>query len=194
MKMTILKCDVCGREFERCASEVKRNAKRNSKTYCSRSCNGKGNFENFGDNKSVSFNGSKKGEHIDEYSPFRCFLENSKKNVKKRVSKNKDKINSPKNINELTLQDLKEQWETQNGICPFTGWKLKKSNSTSVDDRISHTPDRASLDRIDSSKGYVKDNIQFVALIAQYAKNGWNGDVIRTFCEAVVKKTKVLHK
>jgi len=53
---------------------------------------------------------------------------------------------------------------------------------------LKKTPDRASLDRIDSSKGYVKGNIQFVSLIAQYAKNDWNGDVIFEFANAVKNK------
>ena len=50
---------------------------------------------------------------------------------------------------------------------------------------LKKTPDRASLDRIDSSRGYIKDNIQFVSLIVQYAKNDWEGEVVFEFADAV---------
>ena len=52
---------------------------------------------------------------------------------------------------------------------------------------IEKSPNRASLDRIDSAKGYIKGNIQFVSLIVQYAKNDWNGKVIFEFAQAVSK-------
>jgi hypothetical protein len=43
---------------------------------------------------------------------------------------------------------------------------------------VAKTPDRASLDRIDSKKGYVRGNVEFISLMAQYAKNEWSrGDV-----------------
>jgi hypothetical protein len=41
------------------------------------------------------------------------------------------------------------------------------------------------LDRVDSSKEYIKGNIQFVSLISQYAKNNWNENVIFEFAKAV---------
>jgi len=53
-------------------------------------------------------------------------------------------------------------------------------------DKIPKTPNRASLDRIDSSKGYVKGNIQFVSLIVQYAKNEWCDFVLMDFAKAMV--------
>lgn len=84
----------------------------------------------------------------------------------------------------ITLQDLKDQWEKQGGKCPYTGWDMKFDGCTKRKG-LRRTPDRASLDRIDSSKGYIKGNIQFVSLIAQYAKNDWNDDVILEFANAV---------
>lgn len=84
----------------------------------------------------------------------------------------------------LTLQDLKDQWDKQNGICPYTGWQMKTAKCQTKE-KIKKTPDRASLDRIDSKKGYIKGNIQFVSLISQYAKNDWNGEVIFEFANAV---------
>jgi hypothetical protein len=58
----------------------------------------------------------------------------------------------------------------------------------STKNQLPKTPDRASLDRIDSSKGYVNGNIQFVSYMAQIAKNEFSDGELRSFCEAVVTK------
>lgn len=115
------------------------------------------------------------GSDRDQYSPFRVFLKTCKMRM---VQKNRE-------VN-LSLQDLKEQWDKQKGICPYTGWKMKIAPCQSRKS-IKKTPDRASLDRIDSKKGYVKNNIQFVSLIAQYAKNDWDECVILDFANAVCR-------
>lgn len=162
-------CSVCGKVFERRAAEIKRNTKLGRKAYCSRSCAGKSLVSNI-PLESKRWDHLKPGSLTDEYSPFRWHLRNCK-----RRSKTFD----------ITLEDLKKQWEEQKGICPYTGWQLK--NMSSHTDRLPKTPDRASLDRIDSSKGYVKGNIHFVALIAQFAKSEWDEITLRNFAEAVVK-------
>ena len=62
----------------------------------------------------------------------------------------------------LTTTDLDEI-----GIpisCPILGIPLKWYNGQAEDDSYS-------IDRIDSSKGYVKDNIQFMSMKANRAKN-----------------------
>ena len=176
MKIVKLICEKCGGEFERRASEAKRNASKNLKIYCSRKCQDR--FKNLGDNVKLFTvgNAPQRGNWRDEYSPFRPFMKSSKMH------------SGLKKDHTITLQDLKDQWEKQDGICPYTGWKLKMNETMKY--KLAHTPDRGSLDRIDSSKGYVKGNIQFVSLIVQYAKNGWDEDVIQNFCEAVVKNKK----
>ena len=64
----------------------------------------------------------------------------------------------------IHLQNL---WNTQKGICPYSGISLTLNNhSKRSKNRISI----ASIDRIDSSKGYIKGNIQFVALPINYLK------------------------
>jgi hypothetical protein len=47
---------------------------------------------------------------------------------------------------------------------------------------------QASIDRTDSSQGYTPDNIQFVSLMANYAKNAFQEDQLIDFCRAVAKK------
>jgi hypothetical protein len=68
---------------------------------------------------------------------------------------------------DLDLNYLKELWDKQKGICPFLGIDLIPLGWDGVSDPI-YT---ASIDRIDSSKGYVKGNIIFVSVMINYAKN-----------------------
>lgn len=83
----------------------------------------------------------------------------------------------------VTIEDLSKQWVKQRGICPYTGWKMYLRSWRSYT-----SPYQASLDRIDSSRGYTPDNIQFVALIANYAKNSFDEEHLVRFCKSVVLK------
>lgn len=70
---------------------------------------------------------------------------------------------------DLTIEDLKEIWEKSNGVCPYTKIKLVLPvGATNPNPAISYK--MASIDRIDSSKGYVKGNIQYVSRNINYAK------------------------
>lgn len=171
--MAIIKCFVCSKEFRRTDAEVKRNQKKGRKTFCSRACQGKYCIKNIPEEKRI-IEHLKKGSERDEYSPFRFFLKLCRMRVRQKPSLGFD----------LTLQYLKELWDKQKGICPYTGWQLEIAECQTKK-QIKKTPDRASLDRIDSSRGYVKGNVQFVALIVQYAKNDWNEKVIFEFANAV---------
>lgn len=88
---------------------------------------------------------------------------------------------------DISLQDIKSQWEAQQGVCLLTGWKMQLMENTSPSKQLPLTPDRASLDRIDSRKGYEKGNIRFVAYMAQCAKNVFDDKDLTNFCEAVVQ-------
>gem|GEM_PF-6560452 len=90
-----------------------------------------------------------------EYSPFRQHLKLARRRVK-----GKDRQCT------ITLQYLKELWEKQGGRCPYTGWELDNPETTKDWDNRPLHPRRASLDRIDSSLGYVPGNVQFVSVIA----------------------------
>lgn len=84
---------------------------------------------------------------------------------------------------------MKSLWEKQNGICPYTGWKLELPRTTTgfLDNQSSK---RASVDRINISKGYVEGNIQFVSVIANFAKNTFSDDQLIEFCKAVADYKK----
>lgn len=164
-----LTCEVCGKLFERDAKEVRRNQKKGRKSYCSFQCNGKANNGHLP--KGVH-NENLKRSMNDDFSPFRLHMRNCRKSGKPV---------------EITLADLKNQWDKQNGVCPYTGWNLRIMGNTNHEFQLPRTHDRASLDRKDSSVGYTKDNIQFVSLMAQFAKNSFDEGVLFGFCESVVK-------
>lgn len=56
---------------------------------------------------------------------------------------------------QVSKEDLWKLYEQQNGKCALTGLDISFANKTTE-------PNEASLDRVDSSKGYVKDNVQWV--------------------------------
>lgn len=156
-------CKNCGKTYLLYVGEVNRKNKKGTPFYCSLSCSGKNNTLHLRDwNES-----SKNKNHIkklssnkkDEYSIFRETL----KRCKYRSKNNKKELS-------LTLNDLKEQWERQDGKCPYLKQKLILPLTTGKENK--DNPNLiASLDRIDSSKGYTKDNIQFISQTLNYAKN-----------------------
>lgn len=83
----------------------------------------------------------------------------------------------------ITVDDLKEQWKKQNGICPYTGWKMIHRSR-----KGRKSPIQASIDRIDNSLGYIPGNIQFVALMANYAKNDFGDELMIYFCKLVARR------
>ena len=95
----------------------------------------------------------------DDLSPFRYYISNSRKNAKnKRFEFN------------LTVEYIKTLWQQQRGVCPYLGVQMHL-------DEVGHerhrSPNSASLDRIDPSKGYVEGNVEWVCLFVNLGKNGF---------------------
>jgi hypothetical protein len=73
-----------------------------------------------------------------------------------------------------------ELWNNQKGKCALTNITLILRN----DEKIK--PNTASLDRIDSSIGYVKGNVQFVAYSINLAKVDFDNQEFIDFLHEVV--------
>jgi hypothetical protein len=182
MPVVILKCPICEKDFERNKKEYTRSQKLGRPSYCSRSCCGKAHAKNLGeyygngniDNIPIE----KRGTNLrDKYTPFRYFL----RAIKRRQHK--------KGATNIDLEFLENLWNKQKGKCPFTGWNLNlPEGSCARKDRSIY---RASLDRIDNSKGYVKGNVRFVAIMANYCRHIFSDNEVRLFCEAVTSTKKV---
>ena len=176
-------CCICSQPFTRSKSEWDRNTRLSRPSYCSRACAGKANLRNLPEhylrnNPNLRRNGSES----DEFSPFR----NIYRIARKRAVEYGHEFS-------LELQDLKNLYESQSGICPYTGWLLVLPPSTSVygaNGNWQLTPDCASLDRIDSSLGYRLENVQFVSYMANIAKNKFSHEQMMEFCEAIAQRWK----
>ena len=107
----------------------------------------------------------------DELSPFRSYLRKMKQRIKSFCGhRNCD----------ISAQDLKDVWDKQKGICPYTGIEMKLKEYTGPS-----CPYNGSIDRIDSSKNYSKDNIEYVCLSVNYAKNEFSKDEMLKFFQSV---------
>lgn len=82
---------------------------------------------------------------------------------------------------DLDVDFLNSLWEKQNGTCPYTNYKMILYSNQK------NNPYSASLDRIDSTKGYVKENVEFICLAINYAKNGFKKQEIIEFLKNIKK-------
>lgn len=155
MKTELVQCASCGTSFEKVSKEIKRSIKLGREQYCSRACAGKSinNIAHLNRVNPLDASHLQLLSRVDEFSPFRPHLRRANMRGTKEVS--------------ITLEDLKEVWEQQNGMCVYSNVKLTHSNYSGYNDPIYTT----SLDRIDSSKGYVKGNIQFISITMNHMKN-----------------------
>lgn len=181
-KVVTVVCDNCGKEFLRPESEVKRILAKGRHMYCSRECVSKGTSKvrkempyKPASDKMLEHLKHICGNHRDEYTPFRY-------TYRCVTSRFKDV--------DITLDDLKETWEKQNGICPYTGLMLilpESSNVNQID--FFH---RASLDRIDSTKGYIKGNIQFISTPINLMKSTKSDLEVKKFLKEISNHTSSL--
>jgi len=169
-------CAVCAKETAKPATEIKRQKKRGkTEFYCSLKCAGKNkhNLEHLAKFKN-NFKDTKYVRQPDNNTDFRWYMKAVLKNSKKR-----------NHIFDVDIEYLKTLWVEQKGICPFTKQKLILRTHNYKTDR---NPYQASLDRIDNSKGYIKGNIRFVALMYNYAKNNFTDEEVIKFCTNVVRE------
>lgn len=172
MKTIQLSCGGCANLFEKPLKEHTRQVKKGrTQFFCSLSCSARVCL--------VPHSGPPKPHNLkrgkgDEYSPYRFFLKQANKRTKYNKTRTCD----------IDLPYLKTLWEEQRGICPLTGWSLRLTPT--MERSGPALPHNASLDRIDNSKGYVRGNIRFVALIANYARNAFTDEDVVSFAKAVV--------
>jgi hypothetical protein len=97
-------------------------------------------------------------------------------------------------VTSITHDDLASLWRVQSGCCAISGHTMeipdmkKEAHENVGRKRVHLSPWRASLDRIDSSKGYIPGNVQFVCTITNLAKADFSMDELRTFCSLVHSK------
>ncbi len=170
-KVVELICKQCDCKFDKVKKEYDRQV-RNGRDYffCSLTCNTKctnsknnnlGNYLCDVSLLTLSNNGK------DDLSPYKTYL--------RRCEQRKQHC-------DLTWFDLKTQFECQQGKCALTNVDLVLEN------KVSNPNYSASLDRIDSNKGYVKDNIQWVSVITNLAKNKYPIYIIEEYF-SIIRET-----
>jgi hypothetical protein len=85
---------------------------------------------------------------------------------------------------DLDIQYLWDLFQSQNGKCALTGIDLSFPKTT---DELHHGSWTASLDRIDSSKNYEQENVQWVHKQVNFMKHQLDQDRFFELCEMVVQ-------
>lgn len=83
----------------------------------------------------------------------------------------------------ITLDDLKEQWDIQEGICYWLNIKMSLPDLA-----ISRSPFAPSVDRINSSIGYHKDNIVLCTRFANLGRGAYDNEDFKPRLEGLLKE------
>ena len=157
-------CQQCGGSFAKRTAEIKRSKALNRPHFCSLRCFGLANRSKM---PTSTYDIQRHARNrADEFTGFREHL--------RRCRQHQQAVT-------VTLHELKEQWETQRGVCPYTGLALRQPSYTHRNDALL----TASLDRIDASKGDVPGNIQFVSMTLNYAKNTLTHEQMVDLCRII---------
>ena len=89
----------------------------------------------------------------------------------------------------ITIEDLKEAWKKQNGKCYWL-----KIDMSLEDLFVTRSPFAPSVDRLDSSVGYHKDNIVLCSRFANLGRGAYDGDDFRPRLEKLLKEAKIYAK
>jgi hypothetical protein len=76
---------------------------------------------------------------------------------------------------QITLASLSKMWDRQRGRCALTGTPMEMSGSFS-----------ATIDRINPTRGYCRDNVVLVTLRANQAKGNMTMREFRRLCRQVL--------
>lgn len=157
-------CDYCGKEYDKPISEYNRNKLHNKHCFCSRSC-----ATSFGN----SLPRKRSYKHLKKYQKEPNSFLYYMKLIRQRYKSS-----------DIVIEDLKLQWEKQKGICIYSGINLILASHSKTHLNPIY---RASLDRIDSSKGYIVGNIQFVSTSINFMKNTMSHEDTIKLCKLISK-------
>ena len=173
MKTKVLECATCKAEFEKPINEYRRRVKLGKTDfYCSLSCSGKATKNikmiiNLGKNNHFKGGENKLVTEDDK-------IKSSMKEFARRVKNRKTKF-----VEELNIEKMVEVWNSQNGKCKFTNVDLVLPHT--IEYKTTSNNYKASIDRIDSSKPYTIDNIQFVSYTVNNLKSNMSEELVYDF-------------
>jgi hypothetical protein len=85
---------------------------------------------------------------------------------------------------DISVEDVLACWLAQEGRCKYTGWEM---STITGDNRL------VSIERIDNTKGYLKDNFILVCWCTNRARNTLDLEFFVEMCNAVVQHHKSAH-
>jgi hypothetical protein len=94
----------------------------------------------------------------------------------------------------VSIQDLQDQWNKQQGKCVYTNIELqclKTSTRKFLPSAYENLSHKASLDRIDSNDGYTKENIQWVSSTVNVMKSRLSNDLFLKIVGIIYKVSVV---
>ena len=178
----LVKCR-CGRE-NYIRSDI---LKRGEATKC-RYCANKINYERNVERGLIDYVGYSEGKHRGCGDLSKTFYSQIKRNAKKRNIYWSD---------DLTIEYLWDLYLKQDKKCALTGLEisLRKDQHTPINNaksNIDYTTFTASLDRIDSYKGYEIGNVQWVHRNINIMKNSFSQNYFIQMCNLVSKNNQQL--
>jgi hypothetical protein len=87
---------------------------------------------------------------------------------------------------DITYEYLQQLKESQNNECPYSGMQLNWDIAP-IQREYRVPPDRASIERRDSKKGYTKDNVELVAHCVNLMKNEYAHPFLYLTCHQIVE-------
>ena len=85
---------------------------------------------------------------------------------------------------DIDMSFLELLWKEQQGRCAVSGVLFSDECHPHA---FVKTPFAPSIDRIDSTGGYVRDNVRLVCMIANFAMGQWGHNVLRRLAHGVVE-------
>jgi hypothetical protein len=170
-------CCVCSLQKNINTSEYNRKIRLGTPFYCSSSCALVRN-QNAKDALSNYANSTRNKEHLKRLrdnrlaDPFAYFVKNARGRKSHECT--------------VTSEYLRSIFELQQGLCAITRLPLELPLGTKGF-RLKGLFNAASLDRIDSSKGYIINNVQFLCAGVNYMKSNWTDDYIRLWLNEISK-------
>ena len=166
MSKTSITCEQCGIAFDKRTADYNKQRRKNPdcKFYCTLSCHGKRN-----------------ANHLHGLHSFTDYPEKQQRASAKSVIVNKKYFgrdlplstllrkcrNRGREFN-LTIEILAKIWDAQNERCALSNIPLDLYSSSYIN--------MPSIDRIDSTLGYIESNIQFVSCAINLAKSNMSND------------------
>lgn len=99
-------------------------------------------------------------------------LTGGRKTRKKELCENKQNL--------IDTEFMYHLWKSQNGLCYYSGIKMNFPEKGKQ-----RTPYTASIDRLDSSKGYIKDNVVWCCWFYNHAKNNLKLEDFKKLCSSI---------